>query len=159
MIIGLPVAAVVCGVVAVALLRDSTPGSAGSLSSDEGSPASAETTADPDPTDDAPASPTSVASTSTPPRDPDELVAEFRTVLEEHDLTSGSLSDDEIITFGTTLCVFAASADEPDDFQALKDLAIEDTESELSDVELSVAISAAIIVFCPLDAERLDVTL
>lgn len=160
-LLGLPLAAILGGVVAVLLFRDPGTGETASVVSEDttSTQSTVETTVELESTTQSTAAETSATTVSAPQRSPDELVTDFREVLEENDLTSGSLSDEEIVTFGSTLCVFAASAEEPEDFEALREIAIADTESELSDVELSVAISAAIIVFCPLDAERLNIAL
>ena len=160
LVIGLPLAAVGAGLVAIVLFRDPAPEPLGSEVADgTASTQLPVTTLDTESTTISTATESSASTVLQPDRSPDELVADFRALLEENDLTSGSLTDEEIVTFGSTLCVFAASAEEPEDFDALRELAIADTESELSDVELTLAISAAIVVFCPLEAERLGIAL
>ena len=85
------------------------------------------------------------------------LVAEFRGILEDNDLTSDSLSDDQIQTFATDFCARAGVAEDSEAFEDIRQAAIAGTESELTAEELGLVIDAAVMTFCPAEAERLDV--
>ncbi len=90
--------------------------------------------------------------------DPTGLVARYRDELAARDLVSTSLADDDLTRFGYAACVFAASAEGPADFDRFRATAAADADSSLSDAEMEVVIDTAVIVFCPVDAQRLGIT-
>ncbi|MCP4224371.1 MAG: hypothetical protein GY773_13600, partial [Actinomycetia bacterium] len=81
-------------------------------------------------------------------------VDDFRAILEENDLTSESLSDDEIQSFATNFCRLAGNASDPDDFDDIRETAIAATKSALSPDQLTLVINTAVFTFCPNEAER-----
>ncbi len=90
--------------------------------------------------------------------DPTGLVARYRDELAARDLVSTSLGDDDLTRFGYAACVFAASAEGPADFDRFRATAAADAETSLSDAEMEVVIDTAVLVFCPVDAQRLGIT-
>lgn len=90
--------------------------------------------------------------------DPTGLVARYRQELAARDLVSTTLSDDDLTRFGYAACVFAASADGPADFERFRTTAAADADTSLTEAEMAVAIDTAVVVFCPVDAERLGIT-
>ncbi len=90
--------------------------------------------------------------------DPTGLVARFRDELAARNLVSTSLGDDDLTRFGYAACVFAASAEGPADFERFRASAAADADTTLSDAEMEVVIDTAVVVFCPVDAQRLGIT-
>jgi hypothetical protein len=90
--------------------------------------------------------------------DPTGLVARYRDELAARDLVSTSLGDDDLTRFGYAACVFAASAEGPADFERFRTAAVADADSSLSDADMALVIDTAVVVFCPVDAERLGIT-
>lgn len=90
--------------------------------------------------------------------DPTGLVARYRDELAARDLVSTSLGDDDLTRFGYAACVFAASAEGPADFDRFRASAAADADTTLSDAEMEVVIDTAVVVFCPVDAQRLGIT-
>ncbi|MEZ5411972.1 MAG: hypothetical protein R2761_28310 [Acidimicrobiales bacterium] len=89
--------------------------------------------------------------------DPTGLVARYREELAARDLVSTSLGDDDLTRFGYAACVFAASADGPADFDRFRAAAVADADSSLTSAEMAVVIDTAVVVFCPVDAQRLGI--
>lgn len=90
--------------------------------------------------------------------DPTGLVARYREELAARNLVSTSLGDDDLTRFGYAACVFAASAEGPADFDRFRASAAADADTTLSDAEMEVVIDTAVVVFCPVDAQRLGIT-
>lgn len=90
--------------------------------------------------------------------DPTGLVALYRNELAARDLVSASLSDGDLTRFGYAACVFAASAEGPADFERFRTTATAEADTTLSDAEMEVVIDTAVVVFCPVDAQRLGIT-
>ncbi len=90
--------------------------------------------------------------------DPTGLVARYRDELAARDLVSTGLADDDLTRFGYAACVFAASAEGPADFDRFRATAAADADTSLSDAEMEVVIDTAVVVFCPVDAQRLGIT-
>jgi hypothetical protein len=86
------------------------------------------------------------------------MVAQYRMLLAEKGLPSEGLSDDVIETFASTACVFATAADTPDDFETFRQLAVQETQSVLSPEGRILTIDAAVVTFCPAEAERLGIS-
>lgn len=89
----------------------------------------------------------------------DQQVIEFRAILSDNELTSENLADSDILRFADNFCGLAETADDEDEFEDIRTGAIQSISSELSDDELSLIIDAAVITFCPNEAERLSVDL
>ncbi|MFV0525893.1 MAG: hypothetical protein ACK5RL_15505 [Acidimicrobiales bacterium] len=88
-----------------------------------------------------------------------EQVAMFRGLLEDNGLTSDELSDTDVVQFGTSFCALARISDATT-FDDYRDQAISETEeTDLSDDELKLVIDAAVLSFCPNEAERLGIEL
>jgi hypothetical protein len=139
---------------------------------DESETAADETTNETDPAG-ADTSPDSDVEVATPPNDEDDStttvattttapvlseVDGFRAILEEHELTSESLTDDQIRDFADDFCERARSSDDADDFVDVRNDAISAAQSRLSPSELALVINAAVVTFCPEEAARLSVT-
>lgn len=90
--------------------------------------------------------------------DPTGLVARYRQELAARDLVSTTLGDDDLTRFGYAACVFAASAEGPADFERFRTAAVADADSPLSDADMEMVIDTAVVVFCPVDAQRLGIT-
>ena len=122
---------------------------------DEESGDSTTTTADPDES----ASSTSAAdeSSTTTAVEPAGDPQAFRAILTDNGLSSEQLTDEQIQDFGDTYCGFANLSDDEDAFEELRQSTIDDADSDLSDEGLGTIIDAAVIVFCPDQAERLDI--
>ena len=88
---------------------------------------------------------------------PQLLVAEFRSRLDEDDLSAEQLSDADIVEFGATFCVLAEIADDNTEFGTFRAQAIAESTGDLTPDELSLVINDVIIVFCPEEAARLDI--
>ncbi|MFV0257488.1 MAG: hypothetical protein ACK5PP_03440 [Acidimicrobiales bacterium] len=102
---------------------------------------------------------TSSRDQSTTTADTTEQIAMFRDLLEENGLTSDELSDTDVVQFGTSFCALARFSD-ADTFDDYRNQAINETEnSELNDDELKLVIDAAVLSFCPDEAERLGIEL
>ncbi|MDH3684316.1 MAG: hypothetical protein OEV40_30710 [Acidimicrobiia bacterium] len=91
--------------------------------------------------------------------DPTAQVAQFRSILADNGLTSDGLSDEDISTFSTTFCIFAVAAEGPTEYERFRSERVAQADSELTEEELSIVIDAAVVVFCPEEADRLGVSL
>lgn len=89
----------------------------------------------------------------------DQEVTDFRDILLDNDLTSESLTDDDILSFADNFCGLAETAQDENEFEDIRAGAIQSISSALSDEELRLIIDAAVITFCPDEAERLSVDL
>ena len=104
--------------------------------------------------DDAPDQSTDVA--ASPDRD---LVAQFRQLLNTNGLTSGNLLPYELTNFGNAFCRYAQASSNPGEFDVYRTEAITKTATELNNQELNLVIDAALITFCPTEADRLGVVI
>lgn len=147
---GVLLAVIVAGVVAVAIAGGEDDGAGAEPPSTTTIPTTAETAPPPTSTT-APATTTSTISDA-------EKVAGFRAALVANDLSGEQLSDDDIIEFGTAFCVFAAIAQDDAEFDEFRQQAIADSDGELTDAEMVVAIDTSVGLFCPADAGRLGIT-
>lgn len=86
-------------------------------------------------------------------------IAEFRAILLQNELNSEGLSDDQIEQFGSTFCIFAASSADEAEFAQFREEAIDEANSEVDTDGLELVIDTAVVVFCPDQAERLDIRL
>ncbi|MEL7156739.1 MAG: hypothetical protein AAFN30_09090 [Actinomycetota bacterium] len=84
---------------------------------------------------------------------------QFRMILNDNGLTSNNLADDAINSFADSFCGMAREAEDADAFDATRESSVASTQSGLEDDELRLVINAAIISFCPEEAERLGVEL
>ncbi len=84
-----------------------------------------------------------------------DQVPEFRRLLADAGLTSDNLSDDDIRTFGASVCILANTAEDLDDYEDLRADRIEQTETELTSEELSLVVDSAVLAFCPDQAQRI----
>ncbi len=87
----------------------------------------------------------------------DERVAEFRLFLEANGLSGQLLSDEDLIEFGTSFCVFAVSSENFDQYVGFREEAIAQSNGELTADELALAVDGAVSTFCPADARRLGI--
>lgn len=96
----------------------------------------------------------SPAQTTTTLSDP-ERVAQFRAGLEDNLLSTESLSDQDIIDFGQSFCLFAIVSTDSGDFETYRLRAIAESTTDLTPEELTLAIDQALASFCPEHAQRL----
>jgi hypothetical protein len=89
-------------------------------------------------------------------------VAHLREILADGGLDSGLLTDANLEDFGDTFCVFAAVADDSTEFAELRARTTgqstadgPDAADALTEEELARTIDAAVVAFCPDQAERL----
>ena len=87
----------------------------------------------------------------------DEKVADFRLFLEANGLSGQLLSDEDLIEFGTSFCVFAVSSETFDQYVGFREEAIAQSNSILTADELALAVDGAVSTFCPADARRLGI--
>ena len=87
----------------------------------------------------------------------DEKVADFRLFLEANGLSGQLLSDEDLIEFGTSFCVFAVSSETFDQYVGFREEAITQSNSILTADELALAVDGAVSTFCPADARRLGI--
>lgn len=88
----------------------------------------------------------------------DEKAARFREVLAQSGLDNVDLDDQEILAYAPTLCLLAASAPTLEAYTSLRDSTVAGTATGLDADQLNVVIDAAVIAFCPEDAERIGLT-
>ncbi len=98
-----------------------------------------------------------VDETTTTLAEPDSPLSRFRSILADNDLASDELPDAEIRAFADSFCGMAAGAADDDDFDDIRDAAVEATNSDLADRDLRLVIDAAVISFCPDEADRLGI--
>ena len=96
----------------------------------------------------------------TPEADPEVAakIAGFRLQLRDRDLVTDELTDNQITTFASTYCVYAAGAEDRAAFDELRQVAVATSASDLTPAQLNLTITAAIITFCPDESERLGIT-
>lgn len=83
-------------------------------------------------------------------------IGRFRSTLADNDLASENLTDDDILTFAESFCGLAQSSEDRAGFEEIRTGTIATSSSELDDDQLSLIIDTAIGLFCPDEAERLD---
>ncbi len=87
------------------------------------------------------------------------LIGEFRTLLEDNQITAAALTGDDLTVFGDTACSYATSATDLAGYTQVRDEALNGAQNdELSTEELRFVVDAAVTVFCPDDATRLGLT-
>ena len=87
------------------------------------------------------------------------LIGEFRTLLEGNQITAAALTGDDLMVFGQTACGYATSAGDLPEYQQIREEALNGAQNdELSIGELQFVVDAAVTVFCPEDATRLELT-
>lgn len=84
-------------------------------------------------------------------------LGEFRQILSDNNLTSENLTDDAITNFAQDFCAMAADAPDAAAFDETREASVAATNVNLTDDELRLVINAAIVSFCPDQAERLNV--
>lgn len=87
-----------------------------------------------------------------------QIVSKFRESLASNGLSSSVLTDDDIVKFGEDFCFVASNSENRSIYDTEAQAAIDDSSSQLSDEELRLVIDTAIVVSCPDQAERLDIT-
>lgn len=102
---------------------------------------------------------TTTSDSTTTTADITAQVQQFRSILADNGLTSDGLSDDDISTFSTTFCIFAVASEGPTEYERFRSERVAEAESDLTNEELSTVIDAAVVVFCPDEAERLGISL
>jgi hypothetical protein len=95
--------------------------------------------------------------TTTAPVDPATQVADFRAILVQNELTSDNLTDEQVITIGNQLCIFAMASTDREGFEAFRSQAINEVDSDRTPEELVLVTNVAVIVFCPDEAQRLGI--
>ena len=87
------------------------------------------------------------------------LIGQFRTLLEDNQITAAGLTGDDLVVFGDTACSYATSAADLPEYEQIRDEALNGAQNdELSIDELQFVIDAAVTVFCAGDATRLGLT-
>jgi hypothetical protein len=86
-------------------------------------------------------------------------VADFRAILVQNELTSDQLSDEQINNFGSQFCSVAMASTDRASFEAFRQQAIDEAVSDLTPEELTLVTDAAVVAFCPEEAERLGISL
>ncbi len=87
------------------------------------------------------------------------LAAAWRETLADRGIDTTELSDEDIIDFGKSFCVFAVVSTDAEEFDTYRDRAQTGVAGSLTEAQLTAAIDSAVVTFCPEDAERLDITL
>lgn len=89
-----------------------------------------------------------------------DQIARFRELLGNNDLTSDALTDADVETFGSSFCSFASLSPSTEVFDEFRSQAIQETANTALDPdELSLVIDAALVAFCPDEAQRLGIGL
>lgn len=88
-----------------------------------------------------------------------DQLAQFRMILNDNGLTSNNLADDAINSFAESFCGMAREAADEAAFDDTRESSVASTQSGLSDDELRLVINAAVISFCPDEADRLNIEL
>lgn len=118
--------------------------------------------------------PVTAPPTTTTQNDPDTTVAEpgrtttteatdeqkaaaFRADLDGRGISSAELSDADIIDFGKSFCVFAVVSVDTADFDTYRSRAQTGVSGKLNEAQLDAAINAAVVSYCPDEAERLGI--
>lgn len=87
------------------------------------------------------------------------MIGQFRTLLEENQITAAALTGDDLVVFGQTACSYASAAGDLTDYEQIRDEALSGAQNEeLSSEELRFVVDAAVTVFCAEDATRLGLT-
>lgn len=148
---GAGIAVVLLAVIAIVALTGEDDEAVGPTPSTTSSTTEAADTSTPTPTQ-----PEITPSSSVPTtRSEAEMVADFRSLLDENGLSGAQLTDPDIAEFGTAFCVFATIAQDSAEFDEFRQEALLDTGSELTEEELAIAIDSAVESFCPDEAVRL----
>ncbi len=87
-----------------------------------------------------------------------QVVSKFRESLASNGLNSSVLTDDDIVKFGEDFCFVASNSKDRSEYDTEAQAAIDDSASQLSDEELRLIIDTAVVVSCPDQAERLNVS-
>lgn len=84
-------------------------------------------------------------------------IGQFRLTLTENGLVNENLTDDDILSFGESFCGLAESSVGVEEFEDIRIGTIATSSSDLDDDQLSLVIDAAVITFCPTEADRLGI--
>ncbi len=88
------------------------------------------------------------------------LIDQFRTKLDELEITAAALSSGELLAFGQTACGYAQNSASLDEYTTTRDDALAAAQNEeLGSEELSLVVDAAVTVFCADDAGRIGLEL
>ncbi|MGF1600062.1 MAG: hypothetical protein ACFCVK_24665 [Acidimicrobiales bacterium] len=97
--------------------------------------------------------------TTLAPEEAAERIDRFRSILADADLSSDELSDTDLSTLGTTFCIFATASGDEDDFDDFRQQAVDSAETTIGGDQLEFVVDAAVVVFCPDEADRLGISL
>ncbi len=87
------------------------------------------------------------------------LIGQFRTLLEDNQITAAALTGDDLAVFGQTACSYATAANDLPEYEQIRNEALNGAQNdELSIEELQFVVDAAVTVFCAEDATRLGLT-
>jgi len=87
------------------------------------------------------------------------IIGQFRTLLEDNQITAAELTGEDLAAFGVTACSYAQSAADTTEYEAIRTDVLDGARNdELTIDELQYIIDAAVTVFCPEDAARLGIT-
>jgi hypothetical protein len=87
-------------------------------------------------------------------------IGQFRTLLEDNQITAAELTGDDLAAFGATACSYAESAGDTAEYEQIRAGVLDGAQNdELTVEELQFIIDAAVTVFCADDASRLGITL
>ena len=86
-----------------------------------------------------------------------DSVDNFRQLLNLNGLTSGNLLPYELTNFGNAFCRYAEVSPSLSEFDVYRAEAISQTETDLTSDELDLVIDAAVVSFCPSEADRLGI--
>lgn len=83
----------------------------------------------------------------------------WRAALAGRGIDTSELSDEDVIDFGKSFCVFAVVSVDAEEFDTYRARAQTGVAGALTEAQLTAAIDTAVVTFCPEDAERLGITL
>jgi hypothetical protein len=88
------------------------------------------------------------------------LIGQFRTLLEESQITAAELTGEDIMVFGETACSYATAATDLEGYLQIRNEALAGAENaELTPEELQLVVDTAVTVFCSEEAARLGLPL
>ncbi len=88
------------------------------------------------------------------------LIDQFRTKLDELEITAAALSSGELLAFGQTACGYAQNSASLDEYTTTRTEALAAAQNdELGAEELSLVVDTAVTVFCAEDAGRIGLEL
>ncbi len=87
----------------------------------------------------------------------DRVISRYRTLVAAQDITTDQLTDDDVIQFANSSCAYAIVSADQSEYAIARDVMVDSIDNkELTSRQMRFAIDAAVAVFCPEEATRIN---